>query len=194
MRQIKRNQDVFVVVDDIPFNELFADVLVPEPLKLTPEEKEQLWTDKDSIEVYRLGTYQYAQIVGCLRVYNMIVKEDSSYPDTAHLLGNLIKNLRGNVEYSQETKLGEKSSPLLKLIYALIIATQDGSNIAEELWKYLTNNSNISEAPFISDSQIRTLNDMFNPYYGLGDPVCGKIASMVLNLISFIEKQYGNIK
>lgn len=193
MRQITRGKDTFVIVEDVPFNYIIADVIQPYTLNnITDDEKRALGIEDSSVAVYDKQQLHYAQIVGCLRAFNGIVKEDSSHADTGYLFQNLVKDLSDTEGLGKdENSLGEKSTPLLKLIYFLIIATQKGSDIVSKLLAYLNapavNSWLDTGNMFLSDKAL--LDTLFDAYYGLGDPVCEEVINNILNLINFVKEQ-----
>lgn len=147
-------------------------------------------TFKQIIDNYDVNNLWYAKLVGCLKGFNCEITECSTSDDIDYTFHNLIKDLDEKYLERSSHDVGENESKLLKLVYFLILANESGSNVVERILRALDSRQcllcdNISQKVY--NNNIPTLNDMFNEYYGLGDPVCKEILSSILNLINFVK-------
>ena len=176
MRKLKRNNEAYILAK--PYKQLFDGIITPQVLD-TGE------------EVYEQGRFYYAAIVLLLKIMNASIVESTN--DDSTIIDNLvdIKNF-ANLDHIPTIDSNDDHDDivfckLLKAIYFLILATENGSNISELLLDHL---SEFGDKESISTyrKEKEYLDTMFDAYTGFGDPVCREITNSITNLIEFVKK------
>lgn len=165
-----KSDNTFVLASDIPYKDIISDVVKPERM--------------GDARVYAVSRLSYAAIVGFIRVVRAAILDFSN--DKLPVIDKLASLLKVMpLKCDPEPSITRKATSLLKAIYFLILATKNGSNIAERLLDF----DNIDEETYAEYKS--TLDSMFDEYTGFGDPVCAEIVDTITTLIDFVKQQSG---
>lgn len=169
-----KSDNTFVLASDIPYKDIISDVVKPERM--------------GDARVYAVSRLSYAAIVGFIRVVRAAILDFSN--DRSPVIDKLASLLKVMpLKCDPEPSITRKATLLLKAIYFLILATKNGSNIAERL---LDSVSTIDEESKETYAEYKsTLDSMFDEYTGFGEPVCAEIVDTVTTLIDFVKQQSG---
>lgn len=165
-----KSDNTFVLASDIPYKDIISDVVKPERM--------------GDARVYAVSRLSYAAIVGFIRVVRAAILDFSN--DKLPVIDKLASLLKVMpLKCDPEPSITWKATSLLKAIYFLILATKNGSNIAERL----LDSDNIDEETYAEYKS--TLDSMFDEYTGFGEPVCAEIVDTITTLIYFVKQQSG---
>lgn len=165
-----KSDNTFVLASDIPYKDIISDVVKPERMGDT--------------HVYAVSRLSYAAIVGFIRVVRAAILDFSN--DKLPVIDKLASLLKVMpLKCNPEPSITRNATSLLKAIYFLILATKNGSNIAE----HLLDSDNIDEETYAEYKSI--LDSMFDEYTGFGEPVCAEIVDTITTLIDFVKQQSG---